>query len=64
MYTANSIKVVPKKRKKVEYEREGLSEMTSFIPEYITIHRVFTKFTSKSCFYACKYKSRLGIPGD
>ena len=34
MYTANSIKVVLKKREKVEYERERLvAGMTSFIPE-------------------------------
>ena len=52
LYTAISIKVVPKKREKVEYERErlNLSRKTSFIPEYITIHRFSTKFKIRSCF--------------
>ncbi len=50
-YTAISIKVAPKKREKVEYERElGLSGKTSFIPEYNTIHRFSTKFKIRSCF--------------
>ena len=46
----NYSKVVPKTREKVEYEREGLSEKTSFIPEYVTIHRFSTKFKIRSCF--------------
>ncbi len=29
---------------------KGLSEKTSFIPEYITIHRFSTKFKIRSCF--------------
>ncbi len=29
---------------------KGLSGKTSFIPEYITIHRFSTKFKIRSCF--------------
>ncbi len=29
---------------------KGLSGKTNFIPEYITIHRFFTKFKIRSCF--------------
>ena len=29
---------------------KGLSANTSFIPEYITIHRFSTKFKIRSCF--------------
>ena len=29
---------------------KGLSGKTSFIPEYITIHRFCTKFKIRSCF--------------
>ncbi len=50
-YTAISIKVVPKKREKVEYKANILSGKTSFIPEYITIHRFSTKFKNRSCFF-------------
>ena len=51
-HTAISIKVVPKKREKVEYERERLIGKTSFIPEYITIHRVIT-YTYLTAMYFC-----------
>ena len=30
---------------------KGLSGKTSFIPEYITIHRCSTKFKIRSCFF-------------
>ncbi len=51
VHTANSIKVVLKKREKVEYERDRLvGNDYSFIPEYITIYRFFTKFKIKFCF--------------
>ncbi len=30
---------------------KGLSGMTSFIPEYITIYRFSTKYKIKSCFF-------------
>ena len=51
MYTAISIKVVSKKKEKVEYERERLiGKDYSFIPEYIIIHRFSTKFKIRSCF--------------
>ncbi len=30
---------------------KGLSGKTSFIPEYITIHRFSTKFKIRSCFF-------------
>ncbi len=44
--TGISIKVVPKKRKKVEYtvSAKGLSGKTNFVPEYNIIHRLSTKF--------------------
>ena len=50
-YTAISIKVVPKTREKVEYERERLiGKDYSFTLEYITIHRYSTEFKIRSCF--------------
>ena len=49
-HTAISTKVVPKKREKVEYERERLIGKDCFIPEYITIHRFSTKFKIRACF--------------
>jgi hypothetical protein len=50
LYAADSIKDVLKKREKLEYEQsKGLLGMTSFIPEYITIHRFSTKYQIKSC---------------
>ena len=33
---------------------KGLSGKTSFIPEYITIHRFSTKFKIRSCFLYMK----------
>ncbi len=40
---------------------KGLSGKTSFIPEYVTIHRFSTKFKIRSCFFY-EYKSRLHNP--
>ena len=48
-YTAISIKVVLK-GKRSNMSAKGLSGKTSFIPEYITIHRFSTKFKIRSCF--------------
>ncbi len=47
---AISIKVVLKEGERSNMSAKGLSEKTSFIPEYITIHRFSTKFKIKSCF--------------
>ena len=49
-YTAISIKVVPKTREKVEYERERLiGKDYSFILKFITIYKYSTKFKIWSC---------------
>ncbi len=47
LYTANSIKVILKKRSNMS--TKGLSGMTSLIPEHITIHRFSTKIKIKPC---------------
>ncbi len=39
-----------RKGKKSNMSAKGLSRKTSFIPEYITIHRFSTKFKIRSCF--------------
>ena len=56
----HAIKVVLKKRGKVEYERERLFGMTSLISEYIIIHQLSLKLNVFLLYIS--YKSRLGIP--
>ncbi len=43
------LRLSPKTREKVEYERERLIGKTSFIPEYIIIHRFSIKFNNGRC---------------
>ena len=46
--------------KRSNMSAKGLSGKTSFIPEYIAIHRFSTKFKIRPCFLMSK--SRLRIP--
>ncbi len=45
------LRVSRRKGKRSNMSAKGLSGMTSFIPEYITIHKFSTKFKIRSCFF-------------